>query len=334
MAKWGVTADLQFDEQNRFSTIHESGLTTRLMDTVSCLSWIIRTCLEENCLGLIFAGDIFNSRTSIPLPVLHALAEVLDDADDLRLTFLVGNHDSYLRNPSINSLRILQRYGLVVDEPQFGGSKKFGLIPWTEDHEYFRAQVTRMVREKCQFLFTHMMVEGAVPKGRGGIPLAYLQPTKFKRVFLGDVHEPVEVAKNVRYVGSPIQIDYRDAGGERGFCTFDDVTAEVRFHENVESPRFHLLRNPEDADSVREGDFARIVTTDRANAEKIAERASDRTRWVENEVLETTEIKPRLNIRSQDSQEQVLRRYCEYKGVEEPEPLVKAGMKFIAEARV
>jgi DNA repair exonuclease SbcCD nuclease subunit len=332
MAKFGVTADLQFDEYNRLSTTHESGLSTRLMDTVSCLSWIIRTSLEEDCLGLIFAGDIFNSRTSIPLPVLYALAEVLDDARGLRLVFLVGNHDSYLRNPSINSLRILQKYGMVVDTPH--SLNNFGLIPWTEDHDAFRASVKQFVRQKRDFLFSHMMVEGAVPKGRGGIPLAYLQPTKFKRVFLGDVHEPVEVAKNVRYVGSPMQIDYRDAGGERGFCTFDDVTAEVQFHENVESPRFHLLRTPEDADSVREGDFARIVTTDRANAEKIAQRASERTRWVENEVLETTEVQPRLNIRSQDAQEQVLRRYCEYKGIEEPEPLVKVGMDFLTEARV
>ncbi len=331
MDKWGVVADLQFDEQARLSTTHQSGMTTRLMDTISCLSWVIRTCHEENCLGLVFCGDIFNSRTSIPLPVLHALAETLSEADGLALIFIVGNHDSYLRNPRINSLRILQNYGLVVDTPQC--YNKFGLIPWTEDHEDFRAQVKRMVREKCQYLFTHMMVEGAVPKGRGGIPLAYLQPTKFKRVFLGDVHEPVQVAKNVRYVGSPMQIDYRDAGGERGFCIFDDRTAEVQFLENVESPRFHLLRTPEDAENVREGDFVRVTTTDAANAKKVAERASQRTQWVETVAVEVAEVRPRLNVRSKDSQEDVLTRYCEYQGVEEPGPLVKVGMKFLQEAK-
>ena len=73
-----------------------------------------------------------------------------------------------------------------------------------------------------------------------GFPLAYLQCPKFKQVFLGNVHDPVQLGNNCRYIGSLLQIDYRDAGKKRGFVIYDPQ-GKVEFVENTVSPRYHIV---------------------------------------------------------------------------------------------
>ena len=337
MSKWGLTADIQFDEYSKLSTLGESGLTSRLTDGTDCFTWVVDECKQAGCKGLIVCGDIFNSRTSIPLPVLHAVAGQMAYARSIleRLILMVGNHDSYLRDPRINSLSIFAQVATVIREAR--SVEKFGFVPWTEDIDSFRAGVNRMAKDSTvKFLFSHVLVEGAVPSGKGWA-LRDLKPTKFKHVFLGDVHRPMSIGKNVTYIGSPMQIDYRDAGETRGFIIFDDQTGAIEFMENTLSPRFHLVCPETPVSALRNvgrEDFIRIegASNDAASfIQSLVEKKPGIT--VEDLSVSVDEIKPRISVESKDSQETVLRRYCEYVGVEDSDRVVKAGMAFLEAAK-
>jgi DNA repair exonuclease SbcCD nuclease subunit len=160
-----------------------------------------------------------------------------------------------------------------------------------------------------------------------------LRPTRWKQVILGDVHDPVQVAKNVRYCGSPMQWHYGDADGKRGFLILDDETMKVEFIENEFSPRFHLLTEVA-GEQVRKGDFVRVRTEDADVAREIVK--SVQSHYPTRIDVETVEIEgtaPRLAVHAKDQHSEVLRRYIEYQGLGEVPGLVELGVEILEEAR-
>lgn len=328
--KWGVTADLQFDLYPSLSTLKPDGTTSRLQDMLNCWRWIVDECAKRHCKGLLVIGDIFNSRTEVDISVLDQVCRAFHEASKrIPLTILVGNHDSYLKNPNLNSAQVFKGMATIIDTPTVDG--KFAFVPWMDDLEAFEAAVAEVSTKKAKFLFSHVLVEGAVPKGKG-LPLDALKPKRFKQVFLGDVHEPMSLRSNVQYVGSPMQIDYRDAGKDRWFIIFDDDTGHVEFHPNKTSPRFHII---EDANTkgIRQKDFTRVKSDDPEIAQEAATAAREKCGWVESFVVPDEEIQPRLNVRTQDAQEDVLRKFIRYQGVEASEDeLIALGLELLGEA--
>lgn len=331
MSLWGLCADLQFAEYARLSTLHPSGLTTRLLDLIQCWRWIVGTCREEGCEGIFVLGDVFNSRTEIPLGVLDIVCREFHDASkDLKIIVLVGNHDSLLRSPERNSLQVFRGYAQVVEEPHTFQS--FLLMPWMEDAQAYRKAIDTMSKKwKPDYLLSHVMLQEAGYPGKG-IPLSYLYPKRFKQVFLGDVHESKVIAKNVRYVGSPLQIDYRDAGQFRGFYTLDSGTGGWKFHPNTKSPRFHILSSA-DVSDVEDIDFVRVKTDDPADALAALEAAQKITPWVEGTLVETDDTPPRIEVHAKDTDDEVLGRYASYQGRGGDKALLKLGLEILKEAR-
>lgn len=329
--KYAITADLQFAEYTRLSTLHPSGLTTRLLHLIECWRWIVETSRQAGCDGIFVLGDVFNSRTEIPLGVLDIVCRAFHDAsEDLKITVLVGNHDSLLRSPERNSLQVFRGYAQVIEEPH--SSCGFLLMPWMEDVQTYRKTVDTMSKKwKPDYLLSHVMLQEAGYPGKG-IPLAYLYPKRFKRVFLGDVHEPKVIAANVRYVGSPLQIDFRDAGQKRGFYILDANTGKWKFHYNTKSPRFHILSSA-DVSDVEDIDFVRVKTEDPADALAALEAAQKVTPWVEGTLVETDDKPPRIEVHAKDTDDEVLSRYATYQGRGEDKGLLKLGLEILKEAR-
>lgn len=333
MAKWALTSDTQFDEQLSHATINSDGLSSRLQDSINCLDWIVSTALARKCEGLIHLGDFYDSRTSIDVSVLDQTGRALFRASDegLSLCLMVGNHDSKLRCPRINSLWPFAGVASIFDEPMV--HRNFAFVPWVEDDDLFAEQVDSLVG-KAEFLFAHCMIEGAVPNVSGARLMSTLQPTKWRQVILGDVHDPVQIAKNVRYCGSPMQWHYGDAGRPRGFLILDDATGKIEFIENDFSPRFHLLTEV-DQGKVRKGDFVRVRTSDvTVSAEIIKSVAKAEPAYVETEAVEIENVAPRLPIHAKDPQEQVLKRWVEHVGMSEvADDLIPLGLELLEEAR-
>lgn len=332
-----VMSDTQFDEQLSYATIGEDGVSSRLTDAIACFDWIVDTALSRGCKRLIHLGDVFDSRTSIDVSVLDRVGRAFGRAHGLGLEMdlLAGNHDSYLRSSAINSLAPFAGMATIHDLPSTDG--RFGFIPWVEDDDVFVEQVQCLVgQKKVEYLFTHCMVEGAVPKALGvGRPLAMLRPERWRQVVLGDVHDPVVVAKNVRYCGSPMQWHYGDAGGKRGFLILDDEKGTIEFVENTLSPRFHLVTEAKEASPVREHDYVRLRVED--PDERVAVRAALdglQPRQVEEDRVELDMSAPRLSIHARDAHEDILRRFVEHQGFAvDADDLVALGLDLLEEAR-
>lgn len=328
--RWGVTADLQFDLYKSLSTLEPDGTTSRLKDMLDCWRWIVDVCVERECAGLLVIGDIFDSRTEVDISVLDQVCRAFHEASKrMPLTILVGNHDSYLKNPNLNSAQVFKGMATIIDTPTIVG--KFAFVPWMDDPVAFEAAVDKISTMSAKFLFSHVLVEGAVPKGKG-VPLESLHANRFKKVFLGDVHDPMELKHNVQYVGSPMQIDYRDAGKDRWFILFDDDTGIVEFQPNRTSPRFHII---EDANTkgIQQKDFTRVKSDDPEIAREAATAAREKCGWVESLVVPDEEIQPRLNIRTQDAHEDVLRKFIKHQGFEASEDdLTELGLVLLEEA--
>lgn len=325
--KVALSADWQFDEYPNLSTVLPNGLTSRLQNVMECFKWHVDEALRRGCEKLINDGDMFESRTSIPLPVIQVACQCIQYASngfgDDNVHIVVGNHDSYLRSPDINSVVMFEGFATVHDRPCM--DPPFAFVPWTDDEEQMAAMVEQVAKEKrCKYLVTHCLVQDIYPTG--GIRFATLKPKRWKRVLLGDVHQPGEF-KNALYIGAPMQFDFGDAGGERGFRILDTESGEVEFVENTFSPRFHKVEEHADVKAVRDVDFVRTDDLDLADA--VAKQSG--TAHIECRDVKLDDPAPRLDVKSRDPHEEVLQRYCDHMGVED-ESLVELGLDIIEEA--
>jgi len=330
----GLTADLQFDEHVRYSTLGDDGVPTRLRDQLDCFRWIVDTCHKRDLDRLYVLGDIFDSRTTISLSVLDLVCRNFKIADTLPIYLLVGNHDSYLRDPRRNSLQVLRGVvERVIEEPYVEGRCAF--VPWCDDIGQYGEWIDGVAGTTAEYLFTHVLIEEAGYPGKG-VPLEVLRPAKWRRIFAGDVHSPVAFVWgdcSIQYVGSPLQIDFRDTGDWRGFAIFDTESDELEMVENLKSPRFYLVRNEEEAAQVESDDFARVKVENPVKQAKLLEDLRSRVAWVDGDCVEVVDSKPRLEVEAKTTRKEVLKKYCEYKGVKtDVDTLVELGSELLEEA--
>lgn len=330
-----IASDLQFSEQARLSRRLESGITSRLQDQVKCFDWIVSVGVKHKCERFVVLGDIFDSRTAIPVSVIDQACRCFERSSRAfkESIALVGNHDSALRHPAVNSLQALRGLAKIVERPTVYDDLAF--VPWIEDPDEYRMAVQTVVKNKhASYLFSHVMIEGAVPADVGR-SMSDLKPKRWKRVFLGDVHEPVDLGHGVQYVGAPMHHHYGDAGGERGVWVLDTVSGKATFIENTMSPHFHVIRARHELRSVRKGDFVRVQVEDPAEEHELAALAGKKTEWIEsNLVNDEEETAPRIAISASDSRKKILERYVKFRGVEEMPGLVPVGLDILKEVGV
>jgi len=323
--KYGVCADLQFAAQPGLSVLLEEGITTRLQHRSDCFDWIADTCASAHCKTLFVAGDIFDSRTEIPVEVLDVTCRAFARAAaKLNVVVIVGNHDSALKSPRLNSLQALRGTAAnVVDAPVVIDG--FACVPWYDDIDTFTAAVDTVSKDKeAKYLLTHILLEGLFPER--GWPLGVLSPQRWKSVFLGDYHGHRSMAANVEYIGAPMQFDYRDAGRARGFLLFDGVKNAYEYVLNKGTPRFHVLKEGEPIADITKGDFVRIEVDDPDVAQAMWEDAAAMTDWIEVNCAPPTDVEtqPRIKVKAADSDEDVLTKYVDHHDLDDEG--VKAGL--------
>jgi DNA repair exonuclease SbcCD nuclease subunit len=130
--KVALTADIHFCEQVGLSGLTAQGQTTRLEDRASVLLWVAAEAVRRGAERLLILGDVFDSRTDIPVGVLDTACRTMADvARQIPVTLLVGNHDAALRVPAVNSLQVFRGLADVVAEPTRVGN--YTLLPWVDD---------------------------------------------------------------------------------------------------------------------------------------------------------------------------------------------------------
>lgn len=326
--KMALIADLQFDSYHGQSRVHESGMSTRLVDMLAAWEWAVGESVKAGCERLLVLGDVFDSRRSIELPVIDGVCRAMHAASEkMELWVVVGNHDSFLRRPHMNSLQMFRGFAQVFESPVTVDG--FALVPWHDDPTKIKEGVQALLKDRPHTLCTHGLVQGSHAGGATGFPLAYLQCPKFKRVFLGDVHDSLTLNANCQYVGSLLQIDYRDAGRKRGFVIYDKDKNTTKYVENRVSPQYHLLS--EESAAVRARDFVRIVGGDSA---AIVAGLKGVTPHVEilTEVSEDSD-QARVRVNVSASEAEVLEKYVRYvlpeADAERVASLVRVGLTYL-----
>ena len=325
-----LTSDWQLSEQARYSRRTPEGITTRLSDQVRCIEWTAVEARKRGATAMAVLGDVFDQRNAITTSVLDQAGRAfafISAQFSGRLCVLVGNHDAPLRAPTLTSLRVLGGYAKIIDKPVVVDGCAF--VPWADDPDEFRGMIGKVVK-RAPILCSHVLMQGIVPNGHG-LPLEALRPKAWKGVFLGDVHEPVQLARNVQYLGAPMQHHYGDAGGKRGFWLVDTKTAHATFVENTISPRFHVVtqRKPR---GIRAGDFVRIAVTDVDLQQELAVKVGKITTQVESRPVQEDEYMARLDVGVDATDRTLIERYVRLQLDEPNEGLVELGVQLLRSA--
>lgn len=317
--RYVLTADLQLALYDRYSKPHDRFFTTRLDDMLLAFCRVVDYA-KDNDAALIVAGDIFDDRKAVPIPVVDLAVDAFRAAGKQVDVFVIpGNHDSYNKTPEFTSVSALEGPGVTVvrGKPQMldGGIL---LAPWTDSFSDWLTAVKAAKKKNpdAKYLVSHGLLDAVHP---GGWPIDDMPLDLFKRIMLGDVHDPLRFEGGmIQYIGSPYQINYRDCNGERGCWLFDTVSNKLSFHENKKSPRFFQINSYRDRAirSVCKGDFVQI------DAETDTIAGSVLANLPEGVILDVTvapkdhDAATRLGIKSTDSIEDMVKRYVESKGMD------------------
>lgn len=229
-----VYADLQAD----------SGSERLFLDpTVSLRLWCVKKfyadigelVVRHKCNAIYDLGDTFDDRTSLDIPTLDTVLDGLSnlpctDNENMRL---IGNHDQYQRNGTVNNSKVLGHYFSTVESrkiTQVGGvSLFFASYPanYAELCEWLTREARRVRGPKI--LFGHFEVKGALytnATALHGVPKETLAP--FDLVVLGHIHLPQSLSPKIHYVGSPFQQDWGETGQSKrvGIVNTDTLTVE------------------------------------------------------------------------------------------------------------
>ena len=308
-----ITADLHF----RDNTDKDSA---RLHHIVNAFRWIERAAYNKKAKALIIAGDVFHHRKSIPIGVLVAAYDALSECR-MPLYIVVGNHDIDIKGATV-SAQIFKKIATIIDAPEVHNidGVPIGFVPWDNNITNLRKAIKRM---HVKYLIGHFGIAGAVVGSSEYEMNEGLSANIFdtyKWVVLGHYHKNQKI-RNVRYVGSPLQHNFGEAGERKGFY----ITAEndeLRFITNNDSPHFITVETKDDLQYIGSND---LVRANEELAHKIPEG-----QLVKIIPKPPTTKESRLKFKSLQRTE-ILRQYIEYFPLDEVEPkiLLESGIQYL-----
>lgn len=275
-------ADIQARNHQARARILPNGRNSRLQVALDCLKQAAD--LAEGG-TVVINGDLFDDRFKLDIDVLDAVAECILAMSKRCLVILnPGNHDQFLRDGRIHSLRMFQDRESIIVVPQEGlvgimdkeETAYISILPFTEDlaavEEFVKSAANASIHPKfATFLVLHEPVQAAL-LGNGtadstGFPLAKLCLDKFEAVILGHYHRPQQILDtNAYYVGSPYQVDAGERGDEKRFLVWDGELKSIPV-KNV--PRFITVRSVEEA-AKYPNDFVDLVAEVGTNLDGLA----------------------------------------------------------------
>lgn len=257
---------------------------SRLADTVAVLEEIRKYAVYYKIEEIVFCGDLFHRRSSVPTDVRHVIFDSLKEfsADNIYLHVLLGNHDMGDRRGHVHSLAgldsdFLKVYDNGLDRVSAPGAD-FIFLPYTDDKEDAKRSLKLaeewVLKDQPAILFAHLGVQGAkvgsdyVLIGPNDISVNDIPKGKFAASFFGHFHEHQQIFKNGWFVGATHQHNWGDAYGSRGFL-------HVKVYENGKvdfeqigtmAPEFVITRDGKtsrgELSMMKENDFVRNITKD------------------------------------------------------------------------
>lgn len=220
--------------------------------------WFREECRSKGIKDIIFCGDWHHNRSEISVNTLQVSADILDLFAEFNLIAITGNHDIYYKHRTdVNSLSIFKNRKNVTVLEQYqtmeAFDKKLSFCPWNTP--------TKVI-EKSDVVFGHFEIEtfkmNAFKLCEEGVSIKDLLK-KSSLIVSGHFHTRHEKqfgAGTILYVGNPFQMDFGDAGNQKGYHILDLDTMEYEFFENNISPCYEKVSLSE---LVEYGDISPIV---------------------------------------------------------------------------
>lgn len=220
--------------------------------------WFRDECRSKGIKDLIFAGDWHHNRSEISVNTLQISADILDILSEFNLIAITGNHDIYYKHRTdVNSLSIfksrknvtvLEKYEIVE-----AFDKKISFCPWNT--------ATKDI-EESDLIVGHFEIEtfkmNTYKTCEEGVKVKDLLK-KSELVISGHFHTRHEKkfgAGTILYVGNPFQMDFGDAGNQKGYHILDLDTMEYEFFANNISPNYNKISL---SDMVQAGEITPII---------------------------------------------------------------------------
>ena len=248
-----ITADTHLHIFSAFAK--NDNKSSRLEETLKVMDSIYDYAMEHKVKTIVINGDIYETKNVVEALTNNSFVDWVSKVDEagIKLFLNVGNHDiASLGDESITLLYPFSKFKNVevifnsttYDSSWFNGYFSCSFVPYRRDMTKCREDISelrtalegeKLANNPLNFLFYHGSIFGAKITNREfldetkSLTLEDLHPDFFDQVFLGHFHKHQELAKNVRYTGSPLHHSLNDAGDTRGFYHYNPKKDTLEF---------------------------------------------------------------------------------------------------------
>lgn len=232
----------------------------RLNDCLDTLKWVFETAKEKSIKTILFGGDFFHDRNKIDLLTCHHTFSIMKNYLDgsINLYLVLGNHDLwYYEKTSVSAVTMFSSLPnvTIIDKPQSMRIEgiKWHLIPFTHDPTSTLQTLDSDIDDKT-FLLGHLAIDGARLNSAGSISEVEIEHdgdmikiskslfSRYKSAFLGHYHGYQTLAKNLEYIGSPLQLSFGEANETKHILHLkieESGEFQKEYIENEFSPRHY-----------------------------------------------------------------------------------------------
>lgn len=353
-------ADLHSHNYKEFSVI-ENGVNSRLTDCVDTVEQILISARENNVDEIRFLGDLYKLKNNLDSQVIQLTMYALQKlADNYPLLLVPGHHDYRMWTHDPIMMEMLADFSgktkfqiKLCGEPGWITSKDAEVQTYVEpcvrQVKGINERIEKLKPRKNAIFLSHSDVKGVNYRGYvvdNGLD-ADLLSERFKWSFIGHWHAPKKLRKNVISVGAPLQHNFNDVGGKRGWWIFDSASDKLKYVENVDAPRFWNIEIKEEDElqkALHEGaenaelepvlktpgnphnDFFRIKVLGQTLPKGLSY-----IRWkrITYEIPKTAS-KTRSELKFSDSSDALIKKYVEARGGKlDHKKLIEVGQKYL-----
>lgn len=333
--KFAFIADLHLSGYSN-DRLTKDNLPEKLDSIMKTLYNVVGQCREKEIDTIVIGGDILHGKSIIYTIAQSEFLDFLRYNQDTKFIIIDGNHDLSSRSKSyVSALKALDSEHNV-----FRVSDNY----YHKDMEcLFVSYSTHMIdlikNSEAKILVSHLgLSEGILNSGISLISNLSMNDLRgrYKLVLLGHYHKPQQIIEediSMYYVGSLIQLDWRETGDEKRFLIVNTDTLEV---EEVPTSGYkkyiefsikedNKQQTIEEAKKVLdEGNYVRII-----KEEKVDTKGLDDFIIIDKVEKDITN----RGITSTMSQEDRLKRYLEIKDIQESDqPIYFETAKLIIES--
>lgn len=198
--------------------------------------------IQENKINEIWMlGDFFDNRKYVSSKCLNLVREHWADpllALGVKVTMLVGNHDTYYKNT--NTPNMLDEFFCNYSNVEIinnniktkkRNGKTFAFVPWVNPENQSKI-VKKLEQNSYDCVLGHFDIQGMLMQGRM-VSTHGFEKSFFKNhnlVLSGHYHKKSQ-ENNIMYLGNPFPISWGESDDPHGWHVLDTNTLELTFYE-------------------------------------------------------------------------------------------------------